>query len=172
MRSFFWRLGRKLYCVARRERANDPQSNGEYWLLEKILSTQRGCNNLVLMDIGANIGDWSEQARSGLLAHRISGRVVAFEPACSTFKVLNARFAGDQQITCTNIALSSASGESDFYIVEELAGTNSLYAMDGSRIEKVRRQSLDDFMAEAHLPHVAFAKCDTEGHDLDVTLGF
>ena len=37
IRGFAWRFGRRLYTRARGERENDPRTNGEYWLLEKVV---------------------------------------------------------------------------------------------------------------------------------------
>lgn len=171
VRSYVWRIGRRLYCLARRDYANDPKSNGEYWLLEKILSACQGEKNIVFLDIGANIGEWSKRALMGFKTHSISGQLVAFEPARATFESLSTRFAHERQIMCKNIALSSSSRESDFHVIKPLAGINSLHPQEGASIEKVQCKTLDEILVEEGISHVTFAKCDTEGHDMKVLIG-
>ena len=82
LRSLAWRAGRKLYQYARREGANDPARNGEYWLLDAIVRRADG-SSLTLLDVGANVGMYS------VFAGLRGVRVVAFEPESSNYALLN-----------------------------------------------------------------------------------
>ena len=82
IRSLMWRLGRKMYTCARGDGgANDPRTNGEYWLLERVLKKASGPQ--VLLDVGANKGNWTARAVE-LSAGANSIHVHAFEPSPAT----------------------------------------------------------------------------------------
>ena len=57
IRKVLWRLGRKLFTNARGDGQNNPRTNGEYWLLEQVLT--ESSRPRVLLDVGANIGEWT-----------------------------------------------------------------------------------------------------------------
>lgn len=171
MRSFFWRLGRRLYCRARREVSDHFEINGEHWLLRSVLAAADRSKTSILLDIGAHKGNWSESAASLLTRQNIHGHVHAFEPASFTFSYLSEKFNGSDLVSMNRIALSDQSGEREFYVVGEMVGTDSLLRNDDAIIETVRTLRLDDFLALKSIDHVLFVKSDTEGHDLRVLLG-
>ncbi len=110
LRRMTWRLGRKLYCWARKDLNNNPASNGEYWLLNKVIQDCK--SHVLLFDVGANIGDWSEQAL--YLADR-AGRpasIYAFEPCTATRRILSDKLAQFGGVEIFGIALSSNCRES------------------------------------------------------------
>ena len=170
IRSFIWRLGRKLYRWARRETSSEPHTNGEYWLLAQVIA-ENSTNAPVLMDIGAHLGNWTEHAISLLRCSNNAGCIHAFEPASSTFDFLSERFKGDDRVGTNRIALSDQSGEGVLFVVGNLVGTNSLLRIDGSITEKVVTLRFDDFVAERRINHVLFVKSDAEGHDLKILTG-
>lgn len=170
LRSFSWRLGRKLYCAARRDYANRPDSNGEYWFLEQVLGS---CDNEVplFLDIGANRGDWTDHAVETMDRYGVDGRVLAFEPASQTYEYLIKRFSRVQRAVVHRIAVTDYSGEAEFFVVGGLAGTNSLYGATGGIPEKVSCIQLDDFTTQQQIDRIRFVKSDTEGYDMKVLLG-
>ena len=170
IRSWTWRIGRRLYFSARRDIPNCPVSNGEYWLIERFIS-ESSSNIMILMDIGANQGNWSAQAKEILNRQSKNGVIYAFEPTPSTYSFLSKRFEADSYIKLNKIALSNYSGEAEFFVMGALAGTNSLHNMQDSVVEKVQTQRFDDFLASAGLETGLFVKSDTEGHDLSVLRG-
>src|SRR5438105_4775550 len=54
-----WRLGRQLYFSARGDVVNRIGSNGEAWLQRQILNVFGRTEKLIVLDIGANIGEWA-----------------------------------------------------------------------------------------------------------------
>jgi FkbM family methyltransferase len=170
IRSFIWRLGRKLYRWARRENSSEPCTNGEYWLLAQVIA-EDSTNAPVLMDIGAHLGNWTERATSLLQSSNIAGHVHAFEPTSSSFAYLSERFKGNDRIRTNKIALSDQSGEGVLFVVGNLVGTNSLLRIDGSLTENVVTLRFDEYMAERNINHVLFVKCDAEGYDLKILTG-
>lgn len=170
MRPFAWRLGRFLYRWARREGANRPADNGEHWLLEQVVrGTDAG--TVVLLDVGANRGEWSAAALHALARHRRPGRIHAFEPVGATFEYLCRRFQGEASLCPHHLALSDRSGESEIYVVGPLSGRNSLYPVEDGRLERVQLESLDGFVAASGVSRISMVKSDTEGHDLTVLRG-
>jgi FkbM family methyltransferase len=168
IRQFLWRAGRRLYTYARGEGANDPRRNGEYWLLRHALQSSSGAQ--VLLDIGANQGDWSAEA---LLAADAAGqvRVHAFEPASGTRAMLAARFSGNSAVDIQPFALSDAPGDAIFYSLGAGAGTSSLSSSPGAYPESARVTTIDAFLEQAAIRSVLMAKIDTEGFDLLVMKG-
>ncbi len=170
LRSLSWRLGRKLYCAARMEYANAPDCNGEYWLLGQILS-YRDKGAPLLLDIGANRGEWTAQASAIMDRRGIDGRILAFEPSAATFEYLGKRFEGARRVALHRLAVTDHAGEAEFFVVGNLAGTNSLHGSAGAIPEKVACVRLDDFATQQQIDRIAFVKSDTEGYDMKVLLG-
>jgi hypothetical protein len=96
VRNLIWRLGRKMYAYARGDGQNDPRANGEYWLLEQVL--RASSSPKVLLDIGANKGDWTAKALALAQASK-EVHIHAFEPSRATRSMLAARFAGHVAVT-------------------------------------------------------------------------
>lgn len=170
LRTYIWRFGRKLYFRARREASGGPDVNGEYWLLEQVIS-KNSSSRPVLLDIGAHVGNWSERAATLLRRSGIAGHVYAFEPASATFSHLVEKFKGDDIVGLNRTALSDKSGESEFFVVGNKVGTDSLIRIENAISEKVNTLRLDDFMTDKCLDSVLFVKCDSEGYDLKILLG-
>lgn len=171
IRSFLWRLGRRLFTWARREATSRFETNGELWLIQNLLAGADTSKASILLDIGAYKGNWSDRAASLLRRQNISGHVHAFEPTSATFSYLSRKFKGSEQVTLHQVAISDRSGEAEFFVVGELGGTNSLLGINGAMIEKVRTLRIDDFLAMERVGRVLFVKSDTEGHDFSVLLG-
>jgi FkbM family methyltransferase len=167
-RSLLWRLGRRMYSFARGEVPNDPRFNGEYWLLQQVLAG--GVANQVLLDVGANKGDWTARALEFAIAPG-EIKVHAFEPSTPTRGLLSARFVGRGEVSVHPQALAEKPGESAFYSVADGAGTNSLDPLSGTRTETVPITTLDSFFGTQGLASASMVKIDTEGFDLLVLKG-
>jgi FkbM family methyltransferase len=173
VRSIIWRLGRKLYCWARREVSKKPILNGEYWLLEQIITTTFA-SKPVFIDIGSYIGEWSSYAETLITMNRSksSGNVYAFEPSTDSYSFLSERFKLSEVVSVEKLALSDKSGKKDFFIYGKMVGINSLSeTVDAVSVEEVYTERLDDFLVRRQIDQVVFIKSDTEGHDLNVILG-
>lgn len=166
LRALAWRLGRKLYCAARGEVANDPSRNGEYWLLARILERPESAGTVIL-DVGANKGDWSAEAIR--LTRDIS--IHAFEPSTPTREVLSNRLGDAASMRIHSCALSDVDGESVFYSDKPGGGTNSLHEVSGGSKETVPLKRLDVFLADESIEAVTMLKIDTEGFDFLVLKG-
>lgn len=105
LRSLAWRLGRRLYCWARNDLPAPPASNGEYWLLQECISALPTNRAIIVFDVGANKGEWSQQALSAARVHDAGLTVHAFEPASDTYAYLLKKFEGTGVIL-NNVAAS------------------------------------------------------------------
>lgn len=165
LRSLFYRAGRWLYCSARGEVHNDPSRNGEYWLLSQVLESGR---DAVLLDVGANLGDWTGQA---LRSARGEVTIHAFEPSPGTFRRLSERFRGNGAVRCREAAVAANAGEVSFYSGGDGNGTNSLSEVSGGVALVVQAVSIDAYLAENRIADVAVLKVDAEGFDFGVIQG-
>lgn len=169
VRAFVWRFGRKLYCLARGDYPNGPKTNGEYWLQDQIIGPRNG--EVVVIDVGANEGDWALRAVELASRGNVKLSLFAFEPCAETRAVLSQRLAQHQGVNIVDRAVSSAVGEGYFYSSENGSGTNSLSGVSGARREFVAVTTLDYFLSEKGIKRVDMLKIDTEGFDLEVLRG-
>lgn len=167
LRRFAWRVGRKVYCWARSELTNDPDRNGEYWLLRQVL--KYAPRKPLLMDVGANRGEWSIHALEKAWALGLEPEIHAFEPSSGTRILLEPRLSGRAKVW--PFALSSAVGDADFFSAGAGAGTSSLSQISGCDVERVPLTTVDTFLAKENISHVLMLKIDTEGFDFEVLRG-
>ena len=129
----------------------------------------------VVLDVGAHIGLFS------VLAARCmgnSGKVVAFEPTPSTFRLLRHTVRInrlDQVITPVTAAVGHESGEISFYVSDNAAdNSNSLVAYKTDRklhAVTVPLTTIDRQVKEQGLSRVDFIKIDVEGAEYDTLRG-
>jgi FkbM family methyltransferase len=167
-RKLIWRVSRKLYLWSRFDGDNNPEQNGEYWLLGNVLA-QTKAPIPVLFDVGANQGNWTLEALA--LANAKVVRIEAFEPSSETRQIFSRRVNEIASVAVNDLALSSEPGTASFYSNSAGAGTNSLDSVSGDNVEAVRVSTVDLFMAEKGIETIDFLKIDTEGFDFNVLQG-
>jgi FkbM family methyltransferase len=176
-----WRLGRALYMKARSDVENNMNTNGETGVQRCVIKNAANNNDLVVvLDIGANIGNWTisllREASRLSVESRI--RMHSFEPVPKTFDSLKSRINKhvmlDETVTAINKGLSNRVGTADIYVVADNAGTNSLF-QDPSNAEtrrvEIEQITVDKYCMDNGIERVDFVKCDTEGNDMNVLLG-
>ena len=154
----------------------DIDINGEATLMERL----RPFSPRIVLDVGANIGDWSLAA----LKYLPGATVHAFEiaPATSAKLGANAVSMGDRLIV-NACGLGEATGEITLYYTPEsdTASSTVSLAMDiarpnhgVTRVEEMKAPITtgDAYMAEHTLTHIDFLKIDVEGAELSVLKGF
>ena len=134
-RRFAWKLGRKLYCWGRLDSRNDPAINGEYDLLEQVMALAR--RPIVLLDVGANRGEWTRRAVSLARARNLELTVHAFEPLSGTRALLEQAVRSLPEVKVEAVALSNSPGTASCYFQRSGAGTSSLHPVSGSQTEAV-----------------------------------
>lgn len=177
-----WRLGRKLYMNARGEqRYGDIARNGEAFAQRCVVEKTSEAVPLVVFDIGANQGEWTESLLQALpAARREQDHLVvhAFEPVPSTAAMFRERLAKYPEVKTVELhecAMSEATGQAEIMIYGAGAGTNSLhFSREEQKTEttlEVPLKPLDLVRGELGIDHIHFVKCDTEGHDAKVIKG-
>lgn len=180
-RRFLWKAGRFLYMFSRKDLPNNMDTNGEVRVQRAIINRLSKSGDahadVVVFDVGANVGDWAERF---ILNHKTardsSLRLYMFEPVPETFSTLKMRIgrvASDCVCVFNQLALSSDSGAGYMY-VHGKAGINSVYQdVQPTTSTKVsmQKETLVGFCKKNGISGISFVKCDTEGHDFDVLLG-
>jgi FkbM family methyltransferase len=130
---------------------------------------RRGVN--VVLDVGANVGFYSQHLRQS----GYKGRILAFEPVPESFTELRSRADGDAAWQVFNCALGSVAGSLDFHVVGETGILSSVLPPHidmPTRKIVVPMRTLADVLAEQQIesPRI-FLKMDTQGFDLEVFKG-
>lgn len=160
------------YASRIRGENNDAiEANGELRFMRERLP---GC--CTVFDVGANVGDWARlalQVNPGVRLH-------CFEPSAFTFAKLTAH-PFPANVSCHNIGLGAAAGETSLFLFADGSGMNSLYPRSGledgwniakpSRSETIRIDTLDAFCGAHGVERIDFLKMDVEGHEIGVLSG-
>lgn len=181
-RRVLYRAGRAMYMHARGEIENDMNKNGEMLIQRSVLAAWQKKQSskkekLVIFDVGANVGDWSNALLDQLDTFGISDQldIFSFEPVPSTANTLRKNLPGNKSfLHIEEMAFSSSIGTAEIYMVAENAGTNSLHADPSTAHQTsatINLTTASDFCEARHIPFVHLLKCDTEGHDMEVIRG-
>lgn len=173
-----YRLGRRLYMQVRGDLPNDIYINGERMIQDRVINAliDMGSKNIIIFDVGANVGDWSSCIIE--LLRTIKNKKIIdlylFEPVPTTLNILKNNLGDADWLHYESFALSSANNVGQMYICGDSAGTNSMYPLEtGNHLTKiiVPKITVTEFCKERSIDHVDLLKCDTEGHDMDVFEG-
>jgi len=182
MNSIFYktiaRLGRRLYMIGRQDNLKSQINNGEFFVLRKILLISKNSHDVVVVDIGANKGIWSNYFIALTYELGISfSKLYIIEPAFSAFKILTSVFNVKINTCCVeiiNIAFDTIKGKKFLYSYGFASGINSLHKfIDSNEViaEKVNVETFDNFALQKKLTEVNYVKSDTEGNCLNIMLG-
>lgn len=150
--------------------------SGEKWFLQSYFQLL-GNKKLLLIDVGANHGDYSEL----LKLVRPTSTVLAFEPHPKTYLSLSKR-AKQHSFKAINYGLSNKSGTLRFYDYKEYDGSThaSIYKNVIERIHKkqstshsIKVTTLDSYLSKTLEGNkkIHLLKVDTEGHEYAVLQG-
>lgn len=159
----------------------DREKNGEYLCLKHILSDSK--KELVVYDVGANIGEWTIAA---LQAGKCT--VHAFEPAGELYKqfvkrIIEMKIADRVSANCYGLAASQSA--KTLYVSRGITPAQKNAGEASSVYEKNVMQHTDveyyeqpytefktlDYYAGFRTEHIDFLKIDVEGMELEVLKG-
>ncbi len=179
-RRLAWRVGRYLYCRARREpQTDDINSDGETYIQRCVIAAVGPSDVLSVIDIGANVGDWTRPLVASLGPDRLTSdrtRLHLVEPVPATRDMLKQRLAGSPALSLAEIhafALSDTCGQSRMNIVAETGGRNGLVG-DGAHQSGeivVETRTLTSLFEDKAIGRAQLVKCDAEGYDLAIMRG-
>ncbi len=123
----------------------------------------------VVIDVGANIGQFGESLRAG--GYR--GRIVSFEPVASSFQTLSKRAAKDGNWEVHQCGLGAAPGVavlnvSELSVFSSIMETTDVASLQDKRIavdhtEEISLRTLDE--VAAGISGKIFLKVDTQGYE-------
>jgi len=155
---------------------NDSTS-GELYLIKTFLPKHFKRDNLVLFDVGANVGNYTLK----LQKYFPNSKIYAFEPNPKTFDLLVQSTQQFSNVFPEKVGLSDKNETSKIYSYasEEASEHASLYKDVISDLHhdndiasfEIALEKLDDFCANNHIEKIDFLKIDTEGHELSVFNG-
>lgn len=155
----------KQYCKINNSGNDDPNTNGEYFNLERILKqTGPGCT---LIDLGGHEGAWSGKA----LQIQPKSSIFIFEPLPELQKHIESRFRGDQRITLINGAAAGEDGEIEIFLDTQSTYERLSAGRPGGKTIKSRSYGMNQFIRDNGLQSVYYMKMDIEGHELNVLSG-
>jgi FkbM family methyltransferase len=147
------------------------RESGEDFFIEQILSPT---NPQVCIDIGANIGDYSEA-----LLKKTNASVFAFEPLLTEFNLISKRLEHyGSRFTPVNLGVGESS-RTDVIRFNPNRATHASLWPDINKISYIKNEfsqgvqvvSLDDWCATVNLSTIDFIKIDVEGFEKEVLLG-
>lgn len=151
--------------------------SGELHALDFACKQLQADGTAIVVDVGANIGQFAMAATSRLKPARIH----SFEPSRRTFELLQAavRNAGLQDIIDPqNLALGDREGQAVLYSSHVGATIASFYNLHNPLSEfkpefseTVTTTTLDAFCAESDIQRIDYLKIDVEGHEFSVLRG-
>ncbi|GAB4369372.1 MAG: FkbM family methyltransferase [Elainellaceae cyanobacterium] len=144
----------------------DHKLNGEEPLIKTLAPH---CKTFV--DVGANIGDWTELFLN-YCPNECKG--LLFEPGATAFKKITEKFSQVTNIKIIPMAVGNETGLIDFFEEPNAGITSSIvkdFASSNSALVRVQITKLDDELVTYGWDYVDYLKIDTEGFDYHVLLG-
>jgi FkbM family methyltransferase len=167
-----------LYCIARGEpRGGDIHRDGEAAVQKRVIDGVPVNEILHVLDIGANIGDWTVAFLDQLeIQPTRQVRLHAFEPVKATRAKLEAnfvRYSAAFDLRVHDYAVSDSNGTISMHIIDDGAGRNSIYASEiaSAYTIEIEAVTLSDIFERAGIAHAHLVKIDAEGHDLAIMHG-
>ena len=176
IRGLFWRLFNFL------ENNGDSRShvNGEKFFIGKLLTSFSNTDKeIVVFDIGANIGGYSEMILVKTDELNLKTAIHLFEPTKACYSIMLDKFKNNENVILNDFGVSNEERDTTIFYDKEKSGLASLYQrnLDCSGItmdksEKILIKRIDNYIKEKAIEHIDFIKIDIEGHELKAFEGF
>lgn len=132
-------------------------------------------DNDFVMDIGANVGEWS----NAVIKLHPKAKIIAFEPIPNVFETLKKKLAGHHSIQFENFAVSDKTGKTIFNyypqksVLSGIAHRSKVDRICRSKPKKIQvpLETLDNYCKRKDISHIDFLKIDTEGNEVPVLKG-
>ncbi|MEK9208156.1 MAG: FkbM family methyltransferase [Patescibacteria group bacterium] len=122
--------------------------------------------DLVIMDVGANIGLFTQYA------YTYAKSVYSVEPSKDHAEVLNTMIAYNKldKVIVINAAISNSDGTAKFYHNENVTMYSLKDAVNGKpqEVEDVKTYALDTLFSEYKIDYIDFMKLDVEGSECEI----
>jgi FkbM family methyltransferase len=126
----------------------------------------------VLFDVGANIGQTTEQ----LIKSFPTAQIHAFEPGADAFCALSAAYQARKEVHLNNVGVAANSGNKPFFENSiTLLSSFLRIGVEGWGIPSKRIAvpviTIDEYCSMRNISHIDLLKSDTQGFDLEVLKG-
>jgi FkbM family methyltransferase len=159
------------YLEAYRNFDYDSRTNGEARLLQALGGLRPSC----VLDVGANVGDWTAIARGAMA----NADIHCFELVPQVAAQLGNRFADDPSVKVNPFGLAERSGEVQVVFRPDLTPVSSMLDVPLEFASDLRKEIIDaevvtgdSYCSENGIERIDFLKIDVEGKELDVLRGF
>jgi FkbM family methyltransferase len=156
-------------------RNTDIASNGEFFLISEISRYYYSKENLVLFDVGANVGNYSKKLADTFKERSI---IYAFEPFSTPYKQLEELSKIHCSIKPQNLGLSDKNEELSVFSSDDFSEVGGIYNrnitlknVSLNKTELSQFETIASFSSKTKLTHIHFIKIDVEGHELAVLKG-
>jgi FkbM family methyltransferase len=153
----------------------DPEKSGELAAIKYIKEKLQNSGELVLFDVGANIGNY------GRLLFDIftsQSKIYCFEPSPSSFNILKSNLGGLENVQLFNLGFGEQGGTLTLYSDSTASSMASLYKrrldhynIRFNHLEAIELRTIDEFCEENNIRQINFLKLDVEGYEYNVLKG-
>ena len=138
--------------------------------IKKILK-KKNINDLIIFDIGANIGQSIDRFRK----YQKNAKIFSFEPDPSVYKLLEFKKNNDPNLFTYNIALSNKKKKSILY-TQNNSGESSLLKMNTNKLNsnipiKIKCDTISRFCKKNKIKNIDILKIDTQGSEYNIIKG-
>ncbi len=151
--------------------------NGEEAFLNDLLQKKEN-QELIIFDIGANVGKWAEIIQQKCKKSNIHYHLHLFEPTQGCIEILEKKFSGNELINLNRFGVSDTAQKQTIFYDQSTSGLASLYQRDLKNYhielkmeEEIELRRLDNYIEEKEIPHIHLLKIDVEGHELKAFQG-
>lgn len=156
-------------------RGGSKDDSGEDIAIKYVAEKLKGEKQVIVFDIGANIGSYSVLLNDVL---KEKGKIFSFEPSQITFKKFQENTKGISTISAYNFGMGSEDAILTLFSNKEGSGLASVYHrnlehldIDMNKSEAIEIRTVDGFCSNNHIEHIHFLKIDVEGHEIKVLEG-
>lgn len=154
----------------------DSNTSGESSAISLVLNRYEKETNIIVFDVGANSGAFTNEVLSLQEKYSNSVHVFAFEPLHELNKKLITDFKG-KPVTVINVGLGSKKERLPFFqnkisTLSSLYDTSVLYdnaEQEGYLLADI--STIDSIMTEYKISFIHYLKIDVEGHEVNVLEG-
>lgn len=153
----------------------NTDSSGEAETLNYIKQRLDGQDNLIVFDVGANVGNYSLMLKDILGENAM---IFSFEPSKKTFERLHSNLNNTSNIKLFNFGFGAQDSKLNLYSDADESGLASIYhrrldhfGIEMNKTEEIDIKTIDGFCEENRLGHIHFLKLDVEGHEINVLKG-
>ena len=142
--------------------------------IKKILNKEKF--PLVLFDVGANVGHFTEALLKNFSA--IEKQIHAFEPSETTFKKLSENISKQKDVKLNNFGIGHKNTILQLYSDRAGSGIASVYKRNLEHFkinmnisEEIEIKTIDSYCSENNISRIHFLKLDIEGNELNALNG-